>query len=1286
MSLKQFIFQFFHQKEIIYKNDPLPFSSLSDEDCLTPVLMALIDWTLKDTPLENKLISFKLYKTANSLLGVSAQDIQFIDEDTLLHLLANVSLYLPIVSPLDENTLSMDHFFDSKNFNASDVKEGEPISVMQLLNNFFPQLKPLSLAKPLLDDLIHSNKKHNESARQDFFNELSNNLLNNKPQKSVILPFDIKKQYSQLDPIAKELIDEIALVSTAQYLSENASKSISANDFSNLKLAQVNYDVIFAAILNMPEMLSSLAHAFDCHEYQIQFAPSVYALRTNISEHVDIRTFDSDKGNTTNWYAQAKRTVFNLDFSMPISQSLSHALAHNTLDSDLLISLLLKINDEYISDLISTNKVINRSVKSIKLSQSLQHDLGESVKGQKLALEGVARGYLSSCLHVSYGPRTIYTFAGPSGVGKTYTANLFAEQLNKLEQTGYSFSTFNMEHFTHKDDAKKLMGSGNQYTDAALGLLTNMVRAQPRHIILFDEIEKAHPNVIQSLLSILDSGVTIDSTSSERVDFRQTIIIFTTNLGQDLFTEHQNTHQVDVFDVLRTSKNGQTGQGLSPEFVSRLSKGYPALFANLKINHFIKTVEETLKSENTHISGITFNWPEHFASFLLKTLSPEINMRLIQGALSELQASILHKAIVLLDEQQTNTVLNVTVDSINSNADKSKVLVLDDDPRVFDVLTGSLVNEEIVLCSHPSLLCDALKVNRPSTLLIDVDTLDHNSFAQLVDELVLQNPALIIFTYQLERDEPHAFYNYQHEEIREHFYLNSLLLNKELTAMFTRVNYYIETETNLDKMRKKNQMLNYQISVDTADTTINVTLHEQSTKQLVHSDDLRNGDLFKHSIPDTKLDDVIGLDRAKKRLKDVIGWLKHPSQLNHFGISVPSGYLFAGPSGTGKTLLARAVAGECELPFFAISAADLSAAHHGGTTHNIKKLFATARKYAPAIIFIDEIDAIASARTSNSSGAALDANLTVNTLLTEMDGFDDTSQLFVLAATNHPEKLDSAITRPGRFDETIYCDLPNTDARTLFFTRYAALHNLHWSEQQLLNLVALAQGMSPAQIQQVLKEAIQFAVSNNQQLSETLVEQAMVRVRYGSPSEHLFLSGDEKRRTAYHEAGHLIAYHLLFPNKHIDFITIEPRNQALGFVATRASTHYDSASKVTIMRKLQVLLAGRVAEKLYAGSADEISTGATSDIDKATKLAMHGVYYAGIEPAIGAVNIAILTKFEESDLLATAQQAVKRWIDTAEQECEKLLTEQFDLLKSVAQALIEKESLMGHEIDQLLNK
>ena len=547
-----------------------------------------------------------------------------------------------------------------------------------------------------------------------------------------------------------------------------------------------------------------------------------------------------------------------------------------------------------------------------------------------------------------------------------------------------------------------------------------------------------------------------------------------------------------------------------------------------------------------------------------------------------------------------------------------------------------------------------------------------------------QNSSIPIFTYQLAQLEKALQTDNDCVDVLEHFSIQLDDIKEGFKELLGKVNHYLTVDKTIQRMLSRNEALDYTLSVDKRDNKLVATFDNLHYKQLIQSKDLQESTLFQQSLPSATLDDVIGLERAKMRLTEVIGWLRYPEKLSNFGIKIPTGFLYAGPPGTGKTLLAKAVAGECKLPFFSASAAELSSPHSSGTTENIKSVFAVARKYAPSILFIDEIDAIAGKRTANNDGASRDRNLTVNALLTEMDGFTTQQEpVFVMAATNHPHLLDDALTRPGRFDEIIYCDLPNKEARRIFFERFANKHNLSWPNETVDQLANVSQGMSAAQIDQVLRESIYQAVGNNETLSTEHVKDTIVRIVYGSPSDHITLSTEEKNRTAYHEAAHLVTHKLLFPTHPVDFVTIEPRNQALGFVATRSPDEYESLSKQKVHDQLQVLLAGKVGEAICSGDQNQVSTGASNDIEKATRLAMHAIYEGGLEPSVGSVNVAMLTKYEESELLSNAQNAVKTWLANAEENVTALLLNHTDQLERVATRLIEKESLLKDEIDKL---
>ncbi len=1293
---------FFNQNNIFWNGNPLETTFLASSKSLLPIVFVAIDKLINDPHLLSTMLSYDLVVNKEGLCFVEAINIDILDEEKLINEVrqaggtALLSAHFNLIASSDDKKSSYDvstfctqvreKFVNYQQEHRLHIESDFDFLTIEKQASNVPDVdvndhhNQTALDESPLEESMSSQPTSYESITYD-----TNDHGSNKPKP--LLPFALAESYPMMDNIGKNFIEEIAVIATAEYLSQHSDKTIEDLEKEAALELKVTEATILAALIHETAILDKLASNFQCQSYQLIFSEKVYALRSNLFRFSESRSF-GDPSST--WYQVAKKCVSKLKLSSYVQHCFANAFTENKMGTGAFVDQLMLSNDDDVSYIEFNNKRTNNLVFRSLSSQGIKRKLSKKVIGQESAINSLCQGYLTSSIDSQQGPRTIYTFVGPSGVGKTFLASQLLCELNEYEKTGYEFNVFNMEHYADSRDGLKLFGTGIQYVDASLGMLTHVVRAQPRQILLFDEIEKAHSTVIQSLLSILDSGLAKDQTSQEVVDFSQCIVIFTTNLGQDIIANNPQNRSISIFDILRSSKNPSSKTQLSPEFVNRLAKGYPIVFSSLKINHLLRLADRELEEKEKPDPQLTFGWPDNFAGFLLKTMAPDISVRGLKGVSAKVQSQILNKATPFFEQfPHDKMVFDVQVDNEEHGQphSHSKLLLLDNDSRVFELLNRTSMKNDVSLCSDKDKIKSAIEIHLPDALLIDIDTIEnsHSSLLYFLSDELDKHSKLPVFTYRIvNEDEQDDSVSLSHD-VREHFSIELSKFDHSFPSMIERIQYYLAIEHDLSSMTRRREALSYHCSVTPSEQGFNVLFHRQSVNQVVQTDDLRANDLFKMSLPTIKLDDVIGLERAKKRLIDVISWLKTPEKLSHFGVPIPSGFLFAGPPGTGKTLLAKAVAGESGLPFFAVSASELSSSSSGGTTQNIKKLFATARKYAPSMVFIDEIDAIASRRSDSEQGADRDRNLTVNALLSEMDGFvsgDDA--VFVMAATNHPQLLDSAIVRPGRFDETIFCDLPNRHAREQFFTKFSARHNVEFVTADLNDLVASSRGMSSAQIDQVFREAIYQVVGENNPLTVEVIKKTMVRVSYGSPSENIVLSEREKQRTAYHEAGHLLVSSLLFPKQEIDFVTIEPRDQALGFVATRAEEEYEGYSVACILNRLEVLLAGRVAEKLFSAKADEISSGASNDISKATKLAMHAIYEGGLEPSIGPVNVGMLTKYEESELLLNAQTAVQQWIIKAEKSVEQRLTEHRSSLDSVAGKLYEKESLLGEEIEQLL--
>ncbi|MGS2719326.1 AAA family ATPase [Paraglaciecola aestuariivivens] len=1263
---------FFGGAKVICRDMPIDAEILEHEDVLLPFYCLLIENQVSGTELENNIVKCQYLKTDDGLLHVQAKNFELIDS----------KVADKILSEFTELALSK---------NLIERKPTGEFDITNIVVHFRKRLKSTP-DNTYVDaaDIFELVTERIPSFESDYYQDVDHNQPIKVGEEERLPPFSLSGIFSQQNADVTAFFEEVAILQAALHLNDFPEKHIS--NLTAKDLPKVTVDSIFHASLGVPEALACLANFCQILPYQVKMLPSTLQVRSILNEVVDKRTSQISEQGSKSWYCYARKKASQLTFDHKLSQLLSKSCLNGQIDLSLFFMRLLNSFHPRVEEFCNANANPVKALQLARASKTLKKQLSTKVVGQDCAINSVAKGFLASTLKAGQGPRLIYTFVGPSGVGKTYLASLFANYLNEIEGTDYQFSSYNMESYVDEKDAMRLFGSGNQYVDSALGTLTTSVRNYPRQVILFDEIEKAHTSVVSSLLSLLDSGVVKDNTLQSPVDFSQCIVVFTSNLGQETFLKNKTQQTLNVFEVLKTAKNPDTGVGFSPELVNRLAKGFPIIFNSLKINHLIRLAEKEVLAP-ANLNGVNFTLAPEFSAFLLQSISPDISVRRLQSAIAKFQAEALLKAEEYLEDEISDICIKVKLaDEFQSKDNHIKVLFLDDDHKLIDTKKrfnlGQSATEfagvSVSHCHNIKEFESHLTQQNPDAVLLDLEVI--NSAASLqntIQRIIDCNPGIAIFTYVVDEQKNVSDICSINNELREHFVLSPQNEAKpQLENLVERVRYYLVTERQVRKLSKRHQALTYSLDAHKSDSGLVLTINNFNHQQMVFSEDLTNTDFFDFSLPDIGLQDVIGLSRAKKRLTEVIGWMNQPSKLAAMQVDMPTGFLFAGPPGTGKTLLAKALAGECQLPFFNVSAADLSSQYKGGTTQNIRQLFSTARKYAPAIIFIDEIDAIGRKRSQKDQG---DGNLVVNTLLTEMDGFNQSDEpVFVLAATNYPEALDSALTRPGRFDETIVCDLPNKAARQQFFDLFINKQNITWPKSDIAKLVSRTQGLSSAEIEQILRESVYQAVSDNQSISVEHVNESINRISYGLPSDKVIMSDEEKKRTAYHETGHLLAYKLLFPNLPVDFITIIPRDQSLGFVATGRPDKYNGNTRVTIGHHLQVLLAGRVAEKILTGGDDFVSTGASSDIEKATYMAMSAIYEGGLSDDIGAVNLSLLTKFEESDLLHTAQQNVRKWIFESEKLAEKLLLDNFELFEHFAQVLLQKESMHGEQIDEVI--
>ena len=437
--------------------------------------------------------------------------------------------------------------------------------------------------------------------------------------------------------------------------------------------------------------------------------------------------------------------------------------------------------------------------------------------------------------------------------------------------------------------------------------------------------------------------------------------------------------------------------------------------------------------------------------------------------------------------------------------------------------------------------------------------------------------------------------------------------------------------------------------------------------------------------------DVAGADEEKEELTEIVDFLKRPGNYTDMGARIPKGVLLVGPPGTGKTLMAKAVAGEAGVQFLSISGSDFVELYVGVGASRVRDLFEQAKKVAPAIVFIDEIDAVGRQRGSGLGGGHDEREQTLNQLLVEMDGFSNNEGVIVMAATNRADILDNALLRPGRFDRRIYMGLPDVKGREEILKVHARGKPLG-DDVNLKSIARGTAGFAGADLENLLNEAAILATRNHRRfITQPDIDEAILKVVMGSEKKSRIMSDRAKRLTAYHESGHAIAAKFLENADPVHYITIVPRGQAGGFTWYRPKEDAENfTSRGEMFDSIVMSLGGRVAEQLFL---DDISTGASGDIQQATSTARDMVMKYGMSEKLGPISFddsghSIFigrdfgtTKSYSEKTAATIDDEVKRIFDEAYAKCEEILREHSDLLTGLAEYLLLHETVDGEDFD-----
>ena len=518
-------------------------------------------------------------------------------------------------------------------------------------------------------------------------------------------------------------------------------------------------------------------------------------------------------------------------------------------------------------------------------------------------------------------------------------------------------------------------------------------------------------------------------------------------------------------------------------------------------------------------------------------------------------------------------------------------------------------------------------------------------------------------------------------------------VEKEKTAIIPNTQVFIETvqpkleEQQIELEQKQRSVLSqipsYFISI--LPTIIMVALFIMIFKMQGLGD---KGEVYDDTERKTKVtfDDIAGLDEEKEELKEIVEFLKQPKKFTEMGAKIPKGVLLYGKPGTGKTLIAKAIAGEADVPFISMSGSEFIEMFAGLGASRVRKLFDKARKLSPCIVFIDEIDAIGSRRTSNS-GAETENNQTLNQLLVEMDGFSSEETIIVLAATNRPEMLDKALLRPGRFDRQVTIPAPDLKGREAILKIHAKDKKIA-DDVSLYNIAEDTAGFTGAELANILNEAAIIATKNNHKaITNEDLDEAVKKVTVGLEKTSRKISEKDKKLTAYHEAGHAIVSQFLPTQTAVKEVSIIPRGMAGGYTMYKSDEDKYYISKTEMQEKLIALLGGRAAEKLIL---NDISTGASNDIEVATQIAKDMVTVYGMSDILGPISLKdkdgqLEYQMFGDDMQDAIGKEVKKLIDRAYQDAQDILKQNVEILHAIAAELMKKEKLSEADFNKFFN-
>ncbi len=952
----------------------------------------------------------------------------------------------------------------------------------------------------------------------------------------------------------------------------------------------------------------------------------------------------------------------------------------------------------------------------IERASGIQRELQTSILGQQHAVNAVASGIFQAELRTAVEnnrklPRATFLLAGPPGVGKTFLAEETARVL------GLPFYRFDMSEYTDTTSQMELAGTPENYAGSKEGLLTGFVRKNPRCVLLFDEIEKTTLKVIHLFLQVLDAGRLRDLMTNKEVDFSNAILFFTTNAGRRLYEDKQtedlsSLSREVILDALRNEVNPQTGEPFFPEAIcSRFASGSVVVLNHLQAHHLYQLAQRQLYRHADDIEkalGIDVEISPETVSAIVFAEGASADARTVKGRADAFISGELYELYQLLSEEDINKSESIKkirfdVDLENAPEDVAGLFRPTGEMHVLAYTSKTVKTSENCtfkpemhyVSSYPEVE-DVLENYDIDYMLFDVfagtngaetDLLNwedvQTSERSFLNLFMAEHPAIpiIILESDSNRLSEVEKISYLRKGVRGFINFDSEDLPKRIEELSKEV----FQQNCMARLARSNALLSYETS-QKADATMEeaeIRLFDLKLEKAIKGEDADNI-MSLLSTPDETFDDVIGADEAKSELRYFVEYMKAPKEFRRKGVSAPKGILLYGPPGTGKTMLARAFAAEAGATFIATEGNQFAKKYVGEGAEMVHRLFAIARRYAPSILFVDEIDTIARKRTGNDSDVSRESENILTAFFAEMDGFstDTDKPVFVLGATNYQVdgsssmSLDPAMLR--RFDRSILVDLPDKENRKRYLAnRISETPLFDVSEAEIENIADRTTGMSIAQLSSMIDMAIRTAVRKGHEIiDDNILDDVLETFKNG---EKLEWSHETALRTARHEAGHTLVSWIL--GEKPSFVTISSRADYGGYMQFADSEKHMGYTKKQLLNRVKAALGGRAAELIYYGTEEGLSTGASGDLASATEIVTKMLTVFGMFEDFGIAAVSMTEDRKREEVIEKTNEILSGQM----KEATLIIKENKKAIDQMVNQLLASNSMNGEAIDKLFN-